>query len=43
MIGIQRGRYLGTRLGDPPSNDVEHFIRCPDCGGGSIVAIPVGC
>ena len=33
MIGIQRGKYLGKRLGDPPKNEAEHFIRCPACGG----------
>ena len=34
MIGIQRGKYLGKRLGDPPKNEAEHFIRCPACAGG---------
>ena len=33
MIGIQRGKYLGKCLGDPPKDEVEHFIRCPSCGG----------
>ena len=32
MIGIQRGKYLGKCLGDPPKDEVEHFIRCPSCG-----------
>ena len=35
MIGIQRGKYLGKRLGDPPKNEAEHFIRCPACAGWS--------
>jgi hypothetical protein len=30
---ILRGKYIGTRLGDPPASDAEHFIRCPACGG----------
>ena len=34
MIGIQRGKYLGKRLGDPPKDEAEHFIRCPACAGG---------
>ena len=33
MIGIQRGKYLGKRLGDPPKNEAEQFIRCPACAG----------
>jgi hypothetical protein len=31
MIGIERGKYLGKRLGDPPKNEAEHFIHCPAC------------
>jgi hypothetical protein len=33
MIGIQRGKYLGKPLGDPPKDDAEHFVRCPACSG----------
>ena len=33
MIGVLRGKYLGNRLGDPPSSDADHFIRCSACGG----------
>jgi len=22
------------RLGDPPKDEAEHFMRCPACGGG---------
>ena len=30
---IPRGRYLGKRLGDPPKDEADHFIRCPVCDG----------
>jgi hypothetical protein len=30
---IPRGHYVGKRLGDPPADEAEHFIRCPACGG----------
>jgi hypothetical protein len=33
MVSIPRGRYLGKRLGDPPANEAEHFIRCRACNG----------
>jgi hypothetical protein len=33
MIGIQRGQYLGRRLGDTPDDEAEHFVRCPACDG----------
>ena len=33
IIGIPRGRYLGKRLGDLAKSEVEHFVRCPACGG----------
>jgi hypothetical protein len=33
VTDIPRGKYLGKRLGDPPKDDAEHFIRCPACGG----------
>ena len=26
---IPRGRYIGKRVGDPPKDEAEHFIRCP--------------
>jgi hypothetical protein len=26
---IPRGKYLGKRLGEPPADDAEHFIKCP--------------
>jgi hypothetical protein len=28
VTDIPRGKYLGKRLGDPPKDDAEHFIRC---------------
>ena len=30
---IPRGKYLGKRLGEPPADDAEHFIKCPACAG----------
>jgi hypothetical protein len=33
MIALPRGRYVGKRLGDPPKDEAEYFIRCPACGG----------
>jgi hypothetical protein len=33
MIDLPRGKYLGRRVGDPPKDEAEHFIRCPACGG----------
>ena len=24
---------IGRRIGDPPEDEVEHFVRCPACGG----------
>jgi hypothetical protein len=30
---IPRSKYIGKRLGDPPADEAEHFIRCPACGG----------
>jgi hypothetical protein len=31
MIGIDGGTHVGQLVGDP--REVEHFIRCPVCGG----------
>ena len=28
-----RGKYLGERVGDPPKDEGEHFVRCPACDG----------
>jgi hypothetical protein len=33
MTDIPRGTYIGKRIGDPPADEAEHFIRCPACGG----------
>ena len=30
---IPRGRYRGERVGKPVTDEAEHFIRCPACGG----------
>ena len=30
---IPRSHYIGKRLGDPPKDEAEHFIRCPACDG----------
>lgn len=32
-MSIPRGKYIGERVGGPPTEDAEHFIRCPACGG----------
>ena len=42
MIGIQRGKYLGKCLGDPPKDEAEHFVRCPACGKVSSEIWPAG-
>ena len=28
-----RGTYKGERVGKPLTDEAEHFIRCPACGG----------
>jgi hypothetical protein len=28
---ISREKYIGPRLGGEPSNEAEHFIKCPKC------------
>jgi hypothetical protein len=33
VTDIPRGRHIGRRVGDPPKDEVEHFIRCPACEG----------
>jgi hypothetical protein len=34
LIGfLSELRSLGTLLGHTPTNEAEHFIRCPSCGG----------
>jgi hypothetical protein len=33
MSDIPRGTIFGRRVGEAASNDAEHFIRCPACGG----------
>jgi DNA-directed RNA polymerase subunit RPC12/RpoP len=33
VTNVPRGKYLGKRVGDPPKDEAEHFIRCPACGG----------
>jgi hypothetical protein len=30
---IPRHTYFGKPLGAQPTNEAEHFIRCPTCGG----------
>jgi hypothetical protein len=30
---LPHGKYLGERVGDPPKDEAEHFVRCPACGG----------
>jgi hypothetical protein len=33
MIDIPRGKYKGDRVGAPVTDEAEHFIKCPACGG----------
>jgi hypothetical protein len=33
MIDTPRGKYIAIRVGDPPQDEGEHFVRCPACGG----------
>jgi hypothetical protein len=33
MIDLPRGKYMGRRLGDPPTDEAEHYMRCAACGG----------
>jgi hypothetical protein len=33
MSEIPRGKYLGERVGGPPREEAEHFIKCAACGG----------
>jgi hypothetical protein len=28
-----RGKYIGKRVGQPTTDEAEHFIKCPGCGG----------
>jgi hypothetical protein len=28
-----RGTYFGRSVGEQPTDEAEHFIRCPGCGG----------
>ena len=37
---IPRGKYIGRRLGDPPKDEAQHFIRCPACGGWRLAIAP---
>ena len=30
---IERGKYIGRRVGDPLADEAEHFIRCETCRG----------
>jgi hypothetical protein len=33
MSDIPRGAIFGKRVGAPPADEAEHFIRCPACSG----------
>jgi len=30
---MRRGQYIGTRVAEQPTDESEHFDRCPTCGG----------
>ena len=32
-MNLPRGKYIGTRVGQPATDEAEHFIKCPGCGG----------
>ena len=32
-MNLPRGKYIGKRVGLPATDEAEHFIRCPACGG----------
>jgi hypothetical protein len=33
MTTVPRGRIIGKPVSGEPTNEAEHFIRCPACGG----------
>ena len=33
VLSLPRGKFLGKRLGGPPTSEADHFIRRPACGG----------
>ena len=33
MTTVPRGKIIGKRIGGEPTQEAEHFIRCPACGG----------
>ena len=33
MSDIPRGTIFGRRVGNPPKDETEHFVRCPTCNG----------
>ena len=28
-MNLPRGKYIGNRVGQPATDEAEHFIRCP--------------
>ena len=32
-MDIPRGKYIGKQLGEPPTDEAEHFIKCGECNG----------
>jgi hypothetical protein len=32
-MSVPRGKYIGNRVGQPATDEAEHFIKCPGCGG----------
>ena len=39
-MDVPRGKYIGRRLGDPPQDEAEHFIRCQARRSSGAVAQP---
>jgi hypothetical protein len=42
-MNLPRGKYIGKRVGQPATDEAEHFIRCPACDGWIDCAISAKC
>ena len=38
-MNLPRGKYIGKRVGQPATDEAEHFIRCRPAAGRLIAAI----
>lgn len=32
-LKMERGKYIGRKIGGGPENEADHFIQCRACGG----------